>query len=286
MDKIFWVDAKGTEQRLSLHPNFKVLKGMNGRFMPPVALIEEEVPFIQGSRLREVKVKARDVDIPLMIQGNSEVDLRNKVRDALRMFNPLKGDGKLRSVSVDGSQRELTCRYSGGFEGKEDNNTKGDTWQTLVLVFRAFDPFWYDTSTNVQTFQIGEPATFFPFFPLRLSSSTVFSDTTVDNTGDVETWPEWIVTGPGENIVLRNLTTGEITHLETSIQEGESITIDTRPFHKTVTKNDGTNLFYTLSDDSSLWTLQEGKNSIRLEMSNATEESNIQLSYRNCYWGP
>jgi hypothetical protein len=104
--------------------------------------------------------------------------------------------------------------------------------------------------------------------------------------GDVETWPEWIITGPGENIVLRNMSTDEVTSLEVSLDVGETITIDTKPFHKTVTKNDGTNLFYTLTDESSLWALQEGSNSIQIEMANATTDSNIQLTYRNRYWGP
>jgi phage-related protein len=281
MDKISWIDTNGTEYPLT------VLKGMNGRFMPPMSFNEEEVPFQAGSLLRNVKVKARDVDIPVVLKADNEVELRKMVRECLRRFNPLYGDGKIRVVAADGSQRELSCRYSSGFEGNESKDSKGDIWQTLVLVFRAFDPFWYDSSTIVQTFKINEsPGTFFPILPLRLVSSTVFADITIGNTGDVETWPEWIVTGPGENIVLRNLSTDEVTSLEVSIDVGETITIDTKPFHKTVTKNDGSNLFYTLTDESSLWALQEGSNGIQIEMANATTDSSIQLTYRNRYWGP
>jgi hypothetical protein len=89
------------------------------------------------------------------------------------MFNPLKGDGALKSTSIDGSQRFLNCRYSGGLEISES----GQTWQKVVLVLKAFDPFWYDSTTQVQTFKINEsPGTFFPIFPLRLSSSAVFAD--------------------------------------------------------------------------------------------------------------
>ncbi|WP_209121505.1 phage tail domain-containing protein [Alkalihalobacillus sp. BA299] len=284
-DKIYWIDSNGNEQQLSLHPNFSVLKGMNGRFMPPISFVEDEVPFQHGSRLRNVKVKARDVDIPLLIQADSEVNLRRKVRESLRMFNPLNGDGKLKSIAPDGSQRELTCRYSMGFEGLEDSDNKGYTWQTLVLVFRAFDPYWYDTSTNVKTFNTGETATFFPFFPLRLSSSTVFTDTTIDNQGDVEAWPEWIIKGPGENIYLRNLTTGQLLNLNISLAVGETATIVTKPFEKSIKKNDGTNLYGEQSEESSLWALREGKNNIRIEMSNATENSSVQLSYKNRYLG-
>ncbi|MFS0822179.1 phage distal tail protein [Bacillus sp. 1P02SD] len=284
-DKISWIDPNGTEHLFET--DMKVLSGMNGRWMPPISYTEDKVPFQPGSRLRNVNVEPRDVDIPIYIKAKSEMNLKNKMRQTTRMLNPLKGDGKLKVISPDGSQRELSCRYLTGLEGREERGIKGVRWQKAILVFRAFDPFWYDTAAIVKSFKINEsPATFFPFFPLRLTSSSVFADTSIDNTGDVETWPEWIITGPGENIVLRNMTTGEITHIETSVGDGESITINTKPFEKTVTKNDGTNLFHTLTDESSLWALQEGKNSIRLEMSNANEASSIQLTYRNRYWGP
>ncbi|TWE06398.1 tail protein [Neobacillus bataviensis] len=282
-DKLYWIDANGTEQPLSDN-NFKVLSGMNGRFMPPVSIVEEEVPFQAGTRKRHVKISARDVDIPLFIQADSEIELRQLIRRTLKIINPFKG-GKLKSIAVDGSQRELYCQYIAGMEGAEGKDNKGFWWQKAVLVFHAFDPYWYDSNTIVETFSIGETATFFPFFPMRLSSSSVFADTTINNTGDIETYPEWIINGAGADIILRNLTTGEVTNIKTSLEAGESITIDTRPFHKTVTKSDGTNLYYTLTDDSSLWVLQEGTNTIRIEMSNATNESSVQLSYRNRYWG-
>jgi hypothetical protein len=285
-DKLYWIDANGTEQLLSMGENYKVLSGMNGRFMPPISVVEEEVPFQAGSRKRSVKVNARDVDIPLHISAESEIELRQIIRRMLRMINPLKNEGKLKSIAADGSQRELTCQYIAGMEGAEDKDSKGFWWQKVVLVFRAFDPFWYDSNTIVQTFRINEsPGMFFPIFPLRLSSSTVFADISITNSGDVETAPEWIIFGPCENIVISNMTTGEKLNLQVSLDVGETITIDTRPYKKTITKNDGTNLFYTMTDESSLWALQEGDNSIQLEMSNATTESSIQLSYKNRYWG-
>ncbi|WP_035430856.1 phage distal tail protein [Bacillus sp. UNC322MFChir4.1] len=279
---IVWIDAYGMEHILTNQADIAISIGPSGRYMPPIEHIEDEVPFQAGSILREIKVKAREMDFPVEINGKTQMDIRNKLRELLRIFNPLKGDGKIKSISPDGSQREIVCRYKGGLEIKES----GRIWERFVLVLKAFDPFWYDTTTNVQTFSPGQPATFFPFLPLRLTSSSVFADVTINNLGDVETWPEWIVKGPGENIVLRNMTTGEITHLETSLEVGESLIINTMPYVKTVIKNDGTNLYSTLTDDSSLWALQDGQNSIRIEMSNTTNGSSVQLSYRNRYWGP
>ncbi|WP_141434381.1 phage tail domain-containing protein [Bacillus sp. 03113] len=285
MDKeiISWIDANGTEYVLTDQEDISISIGPSGRYMPPIEYTEDEVPFQPGSRARDVKVKAREMDFPVEINGETQMDIRNKLRQLLRIFNPLKGDGKIKSIIPDGSQREIVCRYKGGLE----INESGQIWEKFILVLKAFDPYWYDTATIVKTFKTNESlGRFFPILPLRLASSTVFADTTIDNTGDVETWPEWIITGPGENIILRNMTTGEVLEMTIKLEAWESITIDTKPFIKTIIRNDGTNLYYTLTDESSLWALQDGQNSIRIEMSDVTDDSKVQLSYKNRYWGP
>lgn len=283
-DKISWIDPLGNEYPIS--EEHWQIDGMTGRFMPPVSFVEEEVPFQPGSQLREVRVKPREIDLPIYVEGTSEKELRSKLRHLLRLFNPLRGDGKFRITTTSGEQREIICRYSGGMEISEKKDSKIGNLQKAVLVFRAFDPFWYDTNTIVETFRLNEsPGQFFPVPPVRLVSSTVFADITINNEGDVEAFPEWIISGPGEGIVLENLTTGETTELASSLGVGESITVNTKPYHKTVTRNDGRNLYVDLSEKSSLWALAEGVNNIRIQMSNATELSSVQLSYKNRYLG-
>src|SRR5690606_23153940 len=139
MGKISWIDANGTQYLFET--DIQALSGMNGWWMPPITFIEEEVPFQSGSRLRQLKVKPREVDVPILLKAKNKIDLKNKMRQTTRMLNPLKSDGKLKVVSSDGSQRELTCRYYSGFEGREGRDNKGLRWQKAILVFRAFDPF-------------------------------------------------------------------------------------------------------------------------------------------------
>lgn len=285
-DELSWIDADGTEHPLTATPQFRKLQGWIGRFMPPISFVEDEVPLQPGARLRNVKTTARDVDIPIMVKGTGEIDLRNNIRLLLQYIDPNRGDGRLRITAPDGSQRDLYCRYSSGMEGHESKDTTIPwIWMTLILTFRAFDPYWYGVQTQVQTYTTGQPATFFPFFPLRLSSSSVFADATINNQGDVETWPEWVITGPGSQIVLHNLTTGETITLNVTLGIGETVTIDTSPGNKTVKKNDGTNLYSQMTFDSSLWAIQKGSNSIQIEMSSSTTTSSVQLTFRERYLG-
>ncbi len=283
-ETIEFIDPYNAPYSFTDNPRVGLLPGVQGRHMPPITHTEDEVPLQPGGRLRQVNIKTRELDLPILITGLSEMDVRTEIRTLEHLMNPLRGDGKLRVTAPDGSQRELTCRYLSGLQLNEEKLYL--LKQTAPLVFRAPDPYWYDTQTNVFTYVTGgQPATFFPFFPLRLSSSTVFTDASVSNLGDVEAWPEWIITGPGDSITLRNLTTGETITLNTTIGTGEQITIDTKPGKKTIRKNDGTNLFGSQSFDSSLWALQPGSNSIRIEVSNTTTASSVQLSYRNRYLG-
>ncbi len=288
-EEYHWFDADSVD-----HPfddlGLTVLKGAHGRFMPEFAFIEDEVPLQPGTRLRSVTTKARRWEFPAKLEGISSIDYRTKLRDLFNVFDPNRGDGRIRVISYDGGQRDLFCRYTGGLE--LDESIKGTTWIKTVLVFHASDPYWYDTATNVRTYELGDAAPFFPIFPLVLVSSTIFADATENNLGDVEAWPVWIITGPGSNIILRNQNTGKILTLNTTLGTGETVTIDTRPAgegsntsRKTVIKNDGTNLYGSLAAASSLWPLAKGSNSLRMEMSGANSNSSIQMSYRTRYLG-
>lgn len=278
---ISFIDPGGVEHDLSGSANIDIALGATGRFMPQFDITEQQVPFVPGSRLRNIAVKAREVDLPIEITALSTSDLRNVLRTTLNWFNPLKGDGQLKVIAEDGTTRVLNCRYQSGLEVQET----GMTWIKSSLVLKAYDPYWYDLNPTITTYTTGTPPTFFPMFPMKLTSSTVFSGATVTNNGDVETWPIWIIKGPGDTIYLNNLTTGASLNINYSLGIGEYITIDTRPGFKTVTKNDGTNLFSYLSNTSSLWDLIAGANQIQIQMQNATTQSAVQLSYTNRYWG-
>lgn len=273
-----WVDPDGGSTTLDVDWD------TSGRFMPPPAWEEDGVPGQPGLRLRAVRHRDREFALPLWIDAASEAALRTAIRDLVAKMDPTRGDGKIRVTSPVGDQREITCRVSAGLDLAERlGSTSGPTVQRAVVVFRAHDPYWTDTSDIIDTYTTGQVATFFPFFPLRLTSSEIFAAATVNNSGDVETWPRWQITGPGSAFALRNLTTGKLLQLTEGLGGGETATIDTRPGAKTVVKNDGTNLFPGLSADTSLWPLARGSNSLQIEMPGATSASEVRLTWRRRY---
>jgi hypothetical protein len=287
MSWLTFVDPAGTEHVLTTDVDVDVEFGVEGRFMPPVESVLERIPGQPGARRRQTQFGVREVVLPLEVFGGSEIGLRTRLRELVRAFDPTRGDGILRSTGPDGTVRQITCRYSTGMEVVEGLDLLGNV-QRAALVFAAADPFWYDTGPVTSTFTTGAAANFLgdPFLPIKLASDTILGEQTVINDGDVETWPIWTVAGPATSIVLENVTTGEVIDLPIVLTAGQSVVIDTRPFRKTVRRDDGTNLFGSLTTDSSLWSLGEGSTTIRAEVPGSTTDTFVTLVYARRWLAP
>lgn len=267
-ETIEYVDADGDAITL-----YKV-RGAGGRWMPPVLVDDQAVPGDHGTRFRGCRFDAAQPIIPVLVEGDTISDYRAALRDLASALNPAKGVGKLRAT-FDGGVREQAAIYLDGLDHPEDFPLHG----TPAVMFRAFDPFWYDTTTVTGTFTTGTAAPFFPILPLRLASSEVFADATVVNSGDIEGWPIWTITGPGSGLILEHVDTGKRLTLDYTLAAGDIVTIDTTPGMKTVTLDDGTNLFPDLTARQ-FWPLLRGDNAIRVELTDATADSEVQMTFR------
>jgi hypothetical protein len=282
-----WIDPSGTVQALRAGPDAVTQEGRQGRFSPPPLFELERVPLQPGQRFRNIVHGPTIVHVPVALRAGPSYNLRTAIRNWAHLLDPTRGDGTLRVIGPAGDTRDLVCRYVGGLD-----NIVEDDWSDLsekalvVLNFTTEQPYWQDPSDTVTSWQLlSSLATFFPLFPLRLSGSEIFADTTVDNSlSDVESWPVWTITGPGSSPILRNLTKNVFLSLPVTLLAGESVVIDTRPGHKTVTKQDGSSLFGSLTQTSSLWSLLPASNSVRIELTGALAGvSTVGLNFRRRY---
>lgn len=277
-----WIDPYGIETGLNVQWD------VDGRFSLPFDFQSDAVPGRQGEVFRSVKHGVRSITIPLWIGPcATDADLRTAMRELVYRLDPLRGDGLFRVQSPLGDQREMVCRASGVSMPESVGGTSLLHAQKAVVTFIAHNPYWQDTHDVALDFTVGTQPDFFPFFPLRLTSSEVFADTTLENDGDVEAWPVWTIKGPGSIIVLSNLTTEETLTLSNAgglvLASGEQCFIDTREGTKTITRQDGLNLFKYISNDSALWSLRAGANNVRLEMAGSSEPSQLKVVYRQRY---
>ena len=282
-----WIDVSGTETTLNGETNYRALVGRQNFFMPPVSIISQQVPMQPGVRDKYVQIGAGDPKLPVLVYAVDEPTLAMARRALVFAMNPLRGSGTLRSTAQDGAVRDLVCRLVTGLEGDESAQNRTPGSFLAPLEFEAADPFWYDRDYTSLSFTTGASVLFLssPFLGPHLSSSGISSNFSVYNSGDVEAWPIWTITGPGNTITLANGTTGKSLVLSITLAAGQVLTIDTRPGHKTVVRENGSNQFATVSSTSSLWSLATGNNAMALNISGTTAASGLQLQYKQRYFG-
>lgn len=278
-----WIGPDGVSTTLE-HMEF------TNRFMPPVKFDADGVPGQPGEVFREVEHGTREFGVVFDVVASGESNTRAAIRAMVKKLDPKKGPGRFRVTSPVGDQREITCRYSGGAGLVEKvGDDSGPDWQQFPTTFLAHDPYWYDTSPIEQTFTITADApNFFPILPIHLAASELAVVSSTDNSGDVEAWPVWTITGPGSGIKLSNLTTGRFTWLPSLVlAAGQVLVIDSNPGAKSVFVDGSVNAYPALSNDSSLWPFDIGMNGVSLEMSGADNAvSELSMRYYRRYLSP
>lgn len=283
-----WVDALGTEWPLNGETDYFAEIGALGLTgMPPMLNTEARTPLTDGAVLRYSLADVRVVDLPVIVKASSYSGLYSAARALAEALNPKNGTGVLRITMPDGTLRDLTAIYDSGFEHDLSADNSGGGFLQCVLVFRAQDPYWYDTQATVQTFAASPAPNFFPILPMVLGTSSVLSNFSINNAGSVDAYPLWIIKGPGSGITLTNNTTGKSLALTANggltLLSTDTLTIDTQA--KTVTLQDGSSQYAHLTFASSLWTLARGFNSISVVMGGTSAGSSVQIQYKQRYLG-
>lgn len=260
--------------------------GTTGLNAPVYRLTTSEYASVDGVTVDAVTAEGREVGLGLLIQGGSEAELEGRVRALTRAMRPQAGPGTLIVSNALGVTRRLGCYYQSGLEGQEDRGSKiAGRWWKFALKFLAEDPWWYGDPGSLSV-GLGDSTIFFPIFPLRLSSSVVRGQFSIDlSDTDTPSAPIWTITGPGASLTLTNRTTGKVIQVDAAIGSGEIMVIDTRPGHQEVRHGNGTNLMTYVASDPALWTLIDGVNDVTAALTGAADESRIDGAWVPRYSG-
>lgn len=275
--KWYWITPDNNTIDLMADP-FLLMEEVSGHLMPPFKRDEKwigEVGLLTGLR-----ADVREVFLPLLVKAES---LQAALRLCARYWNPRIGDGTLKVEDDSGNARILKCRYAGGLEG--DGRNSGPGWQKIGFRLRALQPYWQDEQYQDYVFVLDSPVLFFQssFFPLHISKGTIDGNVTVNNPGEVETYPLVTATGPLTALEIQNITTGKTINFPILMMTASDIlTIDARPEILSV-KINGNNAFSLLSTLSSLWTIQPGSNQLKIVTTGTSSNSSVMLSFAARY---
>lgn len=227
------------------------------------------VPGHAGAILEAQRVVRRTIILEPRYWGSTAQALR----DLIRTLSAAVDDGELRLrwTWPDGSQRDLYCYF--------EEAPFGQHFPSVVapLRFQALDPYFYDTSETIATFDLtsaDNPLLKDPFFPVVLDPSGSYN-VSAANVGK-EVWPIWTLTGPFDSgASLRHPSTGQSLTLTASIGAGETVVVDTRVGVKTATDASGSNVAWT----GTMWPLPAGTSQARLSASGITASSEAELRW-------
>jgi len=235
------------------------------------------------------------VNLVLDINGSSQANMETQRMALIDIFKPTNTPIILQNVRDDGTYN-LDCYYVGGPMSMPFTDRQG--WNQKVLVtLKANDPTFYDPAGNDYTFAIsaGADTMVVPtVIPMTVGASTISATGPVRNDGNVSAYPVIRVTGPINDCVITNNSTGEkLDFTGYNLAAGTYLDIDLRYGYKTVTLNNGTNEIDELTTDSDLvsWHLgaspevKMGVNSITVTGTSCTQATAVSLAWFNRFIG-
>lgn len=287
-EQFVWTAADGSSITLTDETaGYSVLaNGTSGLRSVTYEMTTNRYATIDGSTVQAIYAAPNEPTLGLMLQANSESEFRTKARQLVRLMRPKAGPGTLTVANETGERRSLACYCVAGLEGDHAVDvTLPGSWWRMLLRFYAPDPWWSGPLQSVN-FGLGAPTTFFPIFPLVLSSSTVQGQFTVDLSDmDAPSYPVWTITGPGSGLVLTNESTGRQIQVNAELAADETMVIDTRPGLQSIRRGDGVSLMSALASDPALWPLIEGVNVVTAALTDATAASRITGVFAPKYAG-
>ncbi len=284
-ETVEWIDTDGTAWDLTdVNGYYMPYPGLQGQYGVPTSVVSYVVPGQPGDRVQYLQVAPNDLRALVRIYGEDWVALDQARRALAEAMRPSRGAGVLRHTAHDGATRDLYCLEVSRLRDVS-RQTPSEIW--VGLQFRAADPYWYDKDATVVSLSPSAASEFFdaPFLPLKLTSGGVSSNFSIINDGQADTWPIFIITGPGTDPTLTNTTTGEQLDITLTLSAGQILTINTDPSVASVLREDGSDQWATVSNTSSLWPLVTGTNVITLEMGGTSGASSLQVQYKRRWEG-
>jgi hypothetical protein len=271
-------------------PGIILQPGATGLDMPPYALFSDDSPNLDGSIYRNARAAAREVMLPVYLNGPDRRNVNLLKRKLFQSLNPKRGYCVLKFTEGDGTTRLLKAYYKGGMEGSESTDTAGFTWVKYGLTFTAMDPWFYPEREVVTRWGFGTGSAFLSssaaFLPLKISQGVMGAGQgiIIDNPGDVEAWPVWTLKGPIRSFSLGG-PDGELVKASPPsdgsdlVAANRVLTIDTRPGYKTVMDDLGTNYWPVLDTNPEFWSVEPGETEVNVVVVAGVGKASVTLSF-------
>lgn len=282
-----WYAPDGSVWPLTDWPRgwFTVAEGVSGLDAAAIEFTTDDLPG-GGSAVRHIQPASRSIIWPMHVYGDSHTEFMARWRALGAAFTSTSrlGPGTLEIARPDGTARRVDAYYQSGFQGQGKQGSY-ITSDAAVITLYCEDPYWRDTVAQPIHREYALGVDFFAPYP-SVSSGQVLGATTLMVVGEIEAWPDWVITGPASLITATNESTGEAFALDPDAPDiahgdllaGEQVTISTRP--PRVRYQDGSVWTAALNwPGAVLWSLRPGEQRVTFQLDGAGPGSAVDLSY-------
>jgi hypothetical protein len=268
---MFLVGANGDTINLQ-GPDYILETGFNGVGLL-TSTVRLQASAADGAVWRGSRREARVLDLPVSVLGSNRQDVEDKLRRLQRALSDRVAPPYLEGRLSNGDRYRLKVHYQTGAETTygPDGNFYRARW---VLSMVAPKPYW-ESTTPVQfsARQVNDPKGLLPeLSKLQLTPSDVVGEVTLNNTGDVDAFPTFVVTGPATEVTI-SLEGEGFTYLD-EIDEGDTLTVSNSD--GTVVDGDGVNVYSGLGPAPKFFSVPPGVSSLTLQAVGAGVDTLIQ----------
>jgi len=283
----YYIDPDNVQYLLNDGVN-RYLAGFSGLGYEGGQQIVERVPYLDGADHKSMYTAVREISVVLDFVYDAQAELieaERALRAALNAYKDKDTPGVLR-VERAGTTRDIAAMLVAFAEASADRQVFNSR---RALVFHAHDPWFYDPTEVSEAWAMPtQSGMSIPMsIPLSFSASVVTGYITVQNDGDVETWPVIRVDGPSDSPQITNTETGKAMKLTAGggllMDAGDYVDIDME--NATVQWYDAsagttTSVLSKVSSDSEFWPLVRGGNRISILVANPAGGS-VTVSFYN-----
>lgn len=258
---------------------FLKLEGRTGFGVAPTSLMLTEGS-IEGSRWRRTRRGARAIDLPLGVFGTDRADVEAKLRLLIKTLSDRNSVARLVATYPDGARIYTSVHYSGGLDPQygPGNDTRGQEYCRIVLTLVAPKPYWTE-ETAVQYSMAtasGISGTLIPdMAEMRLTSSQAMGILTMENDGDVDAYPVWVIKGPATKVTIA-LGPFSIVY-DAAISASETVTIDA--VAKTVTSDLTGNVYANLDIAPKFFPIPPGTSDVSVVVLGSTTATQVSAYF-------
>lgn len=212
-----------------------------------------------GGRYISTRRLPRDIDLPIYIFGNDRSEVETKLRRLTNLISDRSGPTTLRVVYDTTPETSFFIEgyYMGG---AEIQHGEGSSFYTAIaLQLRCPQPFWQ--SESFETFVL---------------TGAEITDVSIANTGDIETFIVWNITGDLDAITLSNAN-GSLSY-ESPVLATETIIIDTAS--ATCKDSTGVNKYANLGAKPKMFAIPAGTTIVNIEGTNVSPTATVTGSFR------